>query len=149
MRCCGSTRWAEDMLKARPFGGDERLHRLADACWNGLEEGDWLEAFSHHPRIGGADQLRARFSATKDWSNDEQAGVAEASETTLELLAAGNRAYEERFGWIFLVCATGKSAGQMLALLESRMENDPGEELRIAAAEQAKITHIRLEKLTT
>jgi 2-oxo-4-hydroxy-4-carboxy-5-ureidoimidazoline decarboxylase len=107
-----------------------------------------IEALAHHPRIGAdLDELRKKYASTADWASGEQAGAASASEATLRALQAGNIAYEARFGHLFVVCATGKSASEMLALLEARLHNDAQTELRIAAAEQAKITRIRLEKL--
>ena len=147
MRCCGSTRWAEAMLRARPFRGPAELFAAAETAWAKTSEADWREAFTHHPRIGDVSKLREKFAATASWSSQEQKGVSGAGEETLQALAAGNREYEARFGFIFLVCATGKSAEEMLALLRARLPNPPAEELRIAAAEQAKITRIRLEKL--
>jgi allantoicase len=148
LRCCGSSRWASRMAAHGPFGSDAELHGLADHLWWDLADGDWLEAFTHHPRIGAdVDALRAKFARTAEWSEGEQAGVGGADEATLQALAEGNRAYEERFGFLFIVCATGKTAAQMLALLRERLGNEPEAELRIAAGEQAKITHLRLEKL--
>jgi 2-oxo-4-hydroxy-4-carboxy-5-ureidoimidazoline decarboxylase len=146
-RCCGSTRWVERMLEHRPFASDAALHHAADVTWTDLDRRDYLEAFTHHPRLGeDMAKLRERF-ATADWSAGEQSGVAAADEATLEALRAGNLAYEERFGFVFLLCATGKGAHEVLAQLEVRMGNDPAVELRIAAAEQAKITHLRLARL--
>jgi 2-oxo-4-hydroxy-4-carboxy-5-ureidoimidazoline decarboxylase len=148
-RCCGARRRVDRMLARRPFGDDEAVLRAADEVWATMERADILEAFAHHPRIGAnLDELRKRFETTSSWSSNEQAGVQAASEATLEALRAGNLAYEARFGHIFIVCATGKSASEMLALLEARMPNDPEHELRVAAAEQAKITRIRLTKLS-
>lgn len=147
-RCCGSTRWARRMAAHGAFGSWAELHGLADHHWWDLADGDWLEAFTHHPRIGAdVAKLRERFASTASWSEGEQAGVAEADEAVLSALAAGNAAYDARFGFLFIVCATGKTAAEMLALLEERLPNDPAAELRIAAGEQAKITHLRLEKL--
>ncbi len=147
-RCCGASRWVEGMLGRRPFGTDDALHRAADEVWATMERSDILEAFDHHPRIGAdLGALREKFASTADWSGGEQASVAEASEATLQALRDGNVAYEARFGHIFIVCATGKSAAEMLALLEARLPNEPAEELRIAAAEQAKITHLRIDKI--
>tara|TARA_B100001750_G_scaffold91149_1_gene72001 strand:- start:188 stop:697 length:510 start_codon:yes stop_codon:yes gene_type:complete len=147
-RCCGATRWVDGMLTRRPFADDPALHAAADEVWATMERGDILEAFEHHPRIGASlDALREKFAATAGWSGSEQASVAQASEETLHALRDGNVAYEQRYGHIFIVCATGKSAAEMLALLQARMDHDPAEELRIAAAEQAKITHLRLDKL--
>lgn len=149
-RCCGSTRWVEGMLARRPFGSESALMEAADAVWKAAEREDVLEAFSHHPRIGAdLEELRARFASTSGWSSSEQAAVQRASEATLEALRAGNLAYEARFGHIFIVCATGKSAEEMLALLNERMPNAPEHELRVAAAEQGKITRIRLAKLAS
>lgn len=146
MRCCGSTRWAEAMARARPFADADQLLAEAELEWARTAEADWREAMTHHPRIGES-ALRAKFQATAGWSSQEQKGVQGASEETIRGLAEGNRAYEEKFGFIFLVCATGKSADEMLALLRSRLDNPLPDELRIAAGEQAKITRIRLEKL--
>ena len=149
LRCCGSTRWAERTLARRPFADKAAMFAEAGAAWAGTDEKDRLEAFGHHPRIGGKDALRAKFAATKAWAQGEQAALAAADEATLDALAKGNADYEARFGFIFIVCATGKSAAEMLALLNARLPNDRAAELRIAAAEQAKITKIRLEKLLT
>lgn len=137
-RCCGSTRWVAAILARRPFTDAEQLYRTADEIWWSLDGGDWLEAFSNHPRIG------ARVAG---WSKDEQSGIRDASNDTITALADRNRDYERRFGHVFLICATGKGADEMLAQLEQRMDNDPATELRIAAAEQAKITRLRLERL--
>ena len=119
----------------------------AEAAWERTEERDWLEAFSHHPRIGGKDALREKFAATVAWAKGEQAGASAASEALLDALATGNAEYEAKFGRIFIVCATGKSAVEMLDLLKSRLSNDAGTEIRLAVREQGKITKIRLEKL--
>jgi len=149
-RCCGATRWVDGMLGRRPFVDDAALLAAADAVWAAMEEADVLEAFSHHPEIGAdVDALRAKFAATAAWSEGEQAGAAGASEETLLALRDGNVAYRERYGFIFIVCATGKSADEMLGLLRARMNNERAAELAIAAGEQAKITHLRLAKLGT
>jgi len=145
-QCCGSTRWVERMTAARPFVDKERLLTTAEAVWRSLAPEDWLEAFQHHPRIGDRAALRSGF-ATRELAQGEQAGALQASEEVLESLARENAAYEARFGHIFIVCATGKTAAEMLALLRERRDNDPGTELRIAADEQAKITRLRLQKL--
>jgi 2-oxo-4-hydroxy-4-carboxy-5-ureidoimidazoline decarboxylase len=146
-RCCGSTRWVSGMLHRRPFADKAAAISAAGAAWAETGEKDRLEAFAHHPRIGGKDALRAKFAATKAWAQGEQAAVAAADEATLDALAKGNADYEARFGFIFIVCATGKSAAEMLTLLNDRLPNDRASELSIAAGEQAKITTIRLEKL--
>lgn len=146
-RCCGSSRWVDGMLVARPFVADTALFETADRIWWQLEPSDWLEAFSHHPRIGERRLDQPRFAKTAAWSKGEQAGTAAAAGDVLEALHRGNVAYEERFGHVFLICATGLGAEEMLASLESRLDHEPDEELRIAAAEQAKITRLRLLKL--
>lgn len=140
LRCCGSTRWAAAVAARRPFRSREQLYRAADEVWSTLDGGDWLEAFAHHPRIG---------ERAAGWAKDEQAGARRASDQTLKTLADRNHEYERRFHHVFLVCATGRSAEEMLAELERRIDNDPASELRVAAAEQAKITRLRLEKLVT
>jgi len=148
MRCCGARAWVEAMLAMRPFGSEQALLRAAQETWSKLGKDDYLEAFSHHPQIG-ADraELARRFASTAQLSAAEQSGVAHADAATLDALAEANRAYLARFGYIFIVCATGKSAEQMLSLLRERLPNAPEAELRIAAAEQAKITTLRLQKL--
>jgi allantoicase len=149
LRCCGATRWAGWMLTQRPFASTEALLKAAAGVWTQMEKADMLEAFSQHPAIGSdIATLRERFAATAVWSSAEQAGVAGADDATLEALRDGNERYRERFGYTFLVCATGKSAAEMLALLRARLPNDPDTELLVAAAEQAKITRLRLEKLS-
>ena len=146
-RCCGSSRWTRAMLAARPFTDAAMLLAAAEGAFAPLERADWLEAFSHHPMIGDVTVLRAKFASTAAWAGAEQGGTATAAEATLQALADGNRSYAERFGYIFIVCATGRSAGEMLALLRSRIGNAPEQELAIAANEQRKITRLRLEKL--
>jgi 2-oxo-4-hydroxy-4-carboxy-5-ureidoimidazoline decarboxylase len=143
-RCCGAQAWVERMLARRPFASDSDVADAAREEWFSLAPDDWLEAFRHHPRIGDRVALRARFPRTADLSAEEQRGVEGASDATLDALAEGNRAYEEKFGFIFLVCASGKSAEEMLAILRERLSNDPHTELRIAAEEQAEITALRL-----
>jgi 2-oxo-4-hydroxy-4-carboxy-5-ureidoimidazoline decarboxylase len=146
-RCCGASRWVAAMAERRPFRDAESLYAAADEVWKGLGPADWREAFAHHPRIGDRGALRSRSASTRQWAKGEQAGVDAASEDVLEALARGNRDYEARFGHIFVVCATGKSAPEMLSLLRERLRNEPEREARIAAGEQAKITRLRLEKL--
>ncbi|MDE2490750.1 MAG: 2-oxo-4-hydroxy-4-carboxy-5-ureidoimidazoline decarboxylase [Elusimicrobia bacterium] len=147
--CCGSSRWAAAVAALRPFADRASLFSAADAAWAKATEADRLEAFSRHPRIGDSSALRAKFAATRDWSRGEQSGAAAASEETLAALEKGNADYEARFGFIFIVCASGKSADEMLALLKARLPHDRATELDAAAAEQGKITKIRLEKLLT
>ncbi|MDO8677907.1 MAG: 2-oxo-4-hydroxy-4-carboxy-5-ureidoimidazoline decarboxylase [Acidobacteriota bacterium] len=143
--CCGSSRWAGRMVARRPFGSREALLTSAREEWWALSADDWLEAFSHHPRIGDRASLAARFPATHHLSAREQSAVPEATEDVLTALADANQAYVDRFGFIFIVCATGKTANEMLDLLRARLPNDRDPELRIAAEEQAKITALRLD----
>lgn len=145
--CCGASSWATELAIRRPFADAAALHNAAREVWRGLHEREWLEAFSHHPRIGDIESLRKKFAATANWAANEQLGASTASRQTLEALAAGNGEYEARFGFIFIVCATGKSAEEMLSLLSARLGNDRNIELRIAAAEQEKIMHLRIDKL--
>ncbi len=142
--CCGAGRWVERMLVRRPFGSLEAALDAAREEWFALSADDWREAFSHHPRIGDRDTLRRRFAATRALSEREQSGVSGASEDVLAALLEGNREYEARFGYIFIVCAAGKTAAEMLALLRARLPNDPQTEIRIAAEEHAKICELRL-----
>lgn len=135
------------MQAACPFADDHAVVETAEAAWAGLTEADHLEALAAHPRIGDVESLRAKYAATKSWATGEQSGVAGASDETLQLLAKANADYEAKFRRIFIVCATGKSAAEMLELLQQRIGNPPEEELAIAAAEQIKITLIRLNKL--
>jgi 2-oxo-4-hydroxy-4-carboxy-5-ureidoimidazoline decarboxylase len=147
-RCCGSSRWSEQMARLRPFESESALAEAAERVWWGLDPADWLEAFAAHPRIGDLDAMRAKFAATAAWSAREQAGIEGAPEDVLQDLAEANVRYEARFGYLFIVCATGKSAEEMLALLNARLPNDPDLEIEGAAAEQSKITRIRLETLS-
>jgi 2-oxo-4-hydroxy-4-carboxy-5-ureidoimidazoline decarboxylase len=142
--CCGAERWVAAMMSRRPFGSAEAALAAARDEWFRLEPEDWLQAFSHHPRIGDREALRGKFAATRSLSEREQAGVSGASEDVLTALMEGNRDYQRRFGFIFLVCASGKSAAEMLTLLRERLDNDPETELRIAAEEHAKICELRL-----
>ena len=146
-RCCGSSQWAKTMALRRPFYDEAELFKVADSAWRRLSPDDWLEAFSRHPKIGDVHSLREKFASTSSWAEGEQSGASTASEEVLQALAAGNAAYERKFGYIFIVCATGKNADEMAALLKQRLNNDPATELPIADEEQCKITKLRLEKL--
>jgi len=150
-RCCGAEAWVQTMVERRPFASREHVFAAAESAADSLSREDWLEAFKHHPKIGSIESLRNKFAVahTKAWSAGEQSGVNAATEETLQALARGNEEYERKFGYIFIVCATGKSADEMLALLQQRIPNSREEELPTAAAEQRKITRIRLEKLLT
>ena len=142
--CCGSARWASLMALSRPFRSVDELLGRAAAIWNDLPTPDWLEAFSAHPKIG--ETKRSTTRAT-EWSSGEQAGMDLADHSLKEDLAAANDAYYDKFGFIYIVCATGKSGDEMLELCRMRLRNDPRNEVEIAAAEQQKITEIRLRKL--
>lgn len=146
-RCCGSKRWVELMLVRRPFKDEAALLNAAENVWFSLSREDWLEAFAHHPKIGDAESLRGKFCQTIQWAKNEQSAVASASDETIKRLAEANQIYEKRFGYIFIVCATGKSAEEMLSILQNRLGNEPSEEIQIAAREQHKITRLRLMKL--
>ena len=147
LKCCGSTLWARLVAKERPFDDLQELLTKADAAWWALDAEDWLEAFSRHPKIGEKESARAQSEGARQWSEQEQAGTRSADEETRLALAQANREYERRFGHIYIVCATGKTAAEMLAILEERLQNDSERELRVAAEEQRKITHLRLGKL--
>lgn len=146
-QCCGAAQWVERMVYARPFEELSEILETNDNIWEECDVDDYEEAFTHHPRIGDVESLAKKYANTKAWASGEQKGVEGADQAVIEKLAAGNTAYEEKFGHIFIVCATGKSAAEMLAILESRMKNDPKDEILIAAAEQNKITRLRLKKL--
>ncbi len=147
-RCCGSSKWANSMAACRPFASLEAIHAAADDQWADVGRDDVLEAFSHHPKIGSdINELRKKFAATATWSAGEQDAVSGAPEAVLLGLRDGNVAYEDRFGHIFIVCATGKSADEMLEILQKRLGNSPEVEFAIAKGEQAKITHLRLDKM--
>lgn len=148
-QCCGSRRWTDQVSNDRPYSTLESLITHSDRVWWSLTPDDWLEAFRSHPRIGeqkAGDKVSAQ---SQQWSGQEQAGVSRASQNTVDLLAALNRAYEQKFGFIFIICATGKTSEEMLAALQERLQHDSDTELRLAAAEQAKITGLRLKKLLT
>jgi OHCU decarboxylase len=148
LKCCGSVNWAKAMVQLRQYAASiGGLVLLGNAMWWVLEPADWLEAFRSHPRIGEKKAAQPVSTQSKAWSGQEQAGTRDANQETLDLLAQLNREYEKKFGFIYIVCATGKSATEMLANLRERLQNDPETELPIAAAEQAKITELRLKKL--
>ena len=147
--CCGAPRWVEAMVARRPFGTLDALLAEADDAWWSLDPDDWREAFTHHPRIGERASATPQDARAAGWSAGEQAGMADAATAVHDALAAANRAYEARFGHIYLVCATGKDAEELLAIARTRLANDAETELRVAAGEQAKITRLRLEKLFT
>ena len=149
LQCCGSKRWAAELASQRPFPTEQTLIAAANEIWWSLDPSDWLEAFRSHPKIGAkkaADEVSAQ---SQQWSGEEQSGVANSSHETTSSLAALNDDYEQKFGFIFIICATGKTSAEMLAALRARIHHDPATELPIAAAEQSKITELRLKKLLT
>jgi OHCU decarboxylase len=145
MDCCGSVRWAASVASRRPYATVEALHKAADSIWWKLDRADWMEAFSHHPQIG--EKPASGSESARQWAAGEQAGARAAGEDVKARLARANRAYFEKFGYIYIVCATGKTAEGMLAILNQRLQNDLASELSIAAEQQRQITRIRLEKL--
>lgn len=145
--CCGSRRWAQLMVEARPFADFDSLLEQAKQIWQSLEPQDWLEAFASHPKIGARRPAPKQQAQAAEWSKGEQSGTQTAAESVLDALAEANRLYEKRFGYIFIVCATGKSAAEMLEICRNRLINNAETELHIAAEEQRKITDIRLMKL--
>jgi 2-oxo-4-hydroxy-4-carboxy-5-ureidoimidazoline decarboxylase len=147
LKCCGSLKWAEAMAASRPFANSNQMFANAEAFFGEMTESDWLEAFRAHPKIGEKKAASTQSKQAQDWSAQEQSGTEAASQRTADELAEKNREYESRFDFIFIVCATGKSAAEMLVILNDRLDNDRATELRIAAGEQAKITMLRLEKL--
>jgi OHCU decarboxylase len=147
LKCCGSKNWARQLTSLRPFASLDDLIDKADRIWWALGPADWLEAFHSHPKIGEKKAAAETAVEARKWSEDEQSGIRDSAQQTMEALADLNRAYEEKFGFIFIVCASGKSSDEMLAILRQRLGNQREEELRTAAAEQAKITGLRLRKL--
>ena len=145
--CCTAMRWCRAMVAARPFADMDDVLDKADACWRPMAEVDILEAFAGHPKIGDINSLRAKYAHTAGLAGAEQGAVSQATDAVLSALKAANQQYEEQNGFIFIVCATGKSASEMLAILQARLANDRATELNIGAQEQAKITAIRLQKL--
>jgi 2-oxo-4-hydroxy-4-carboxy-5-ureidoimidazoline decarboxylase len=143
--CCGSQRWIYGMVQLFPLKDIAALLDGASRVWHACGEKDWKEAFGHHPKIGDMEALKKKYAGTG--ASAEQAGAMKASVEVLEALAEGNKLYEEKFGYIFIVCATGKAAGEMLDLLRARLGNVPEKEIMAAMGEQEKITRLRLEKL--
>lgn len=144
-KCCGSERWVKQMLSIQRFENTDEIIKDAERIWFSLDKSDWLEAFDHHPKIGDMNSLKEKFSVSKDLSACEQAGALTAAEETLSELALYNQLYEKKFGFIFIVFATGKSSDEMLEIIKERINNDPETELRNAAEEQLKITKLRLK----
>ena len=138
LKCCGSHTWAEGMAARRPFESVPAMIATGREMWRSLAESDWLEAFAAHPRIG---------AQGKGWSAEEQRGMQAANNDTVSEMGRLNDAYYGKFGWIFIICATGRTAEEMRGALEQRLANKAETELRIAAAEQEKITELRIQKL--
>ena len=147
LQCCGSSAWVDKMLTVFPVEDLVELLKAAEEKWDECNAEDWREAFNHHPKIGDINSLKEKFANTAQWASAEQSGVNDAAENVIQELAKANEAYEKKFGNIFIVCATGKSAEQMLGILKERLNNCKEEEIKIAAAEQLNITKLRLEKL--
>ena len=145
--CCGSSTWVATMMSRRPFRSRGACLAASDSAFETLQAPDWLEAFSHHPRIGER-QAAASVSATAAaWSASEQSNAAPSGAEVNAELAAANAAYEARFGFIFIICARGRGTDEILAALRARMHNEADAEIAIAAREQQQITHLRLEAL--
>lgn len=149
LACCGSRAWARGVVSGRPFVSESALLAVSDETWRGLSEVDWMEAFRSHPRIGESHAEPPPIVSTKrsaEWSEQEQSGLAAVSDAIKIALAEANREYEQRFGHIFIVCATGRTAADILGALRQRLQNDPRTELHEAAEQQRQITQIRLRK---
>jgi 2-oxo-4-hydroxy-4-carboxy-5-ureidoimidazoline decarboxylase len=146
-KCCGSTAWVNKMMGLLPMEELVELLDFAEEQWYTCTEDDWREAFSNHPKIGDLESLQKKFATTAEWAGDEQGGIHNAGTETIKALADANKGYEKKFGYIFIISASGKSAEEMLGVLEERLKNDPATEINMAAEEQNKITLIRLQKL--
>ena len=146
LSCCGSRAWAAQLAAMRPFADEPNLFAAADRCWQRLPEADWLEAFRSHPRIGEKHAQSKTTAASAAWSSAEQSQMKAADAAILLRMQQGHRQYEERFGRIFIVCASGKQPAEMLQILEQRLSNDPAEELLESAAQQQQIMQLRLRK---
>jgi 2-oxo-4-hydroxy-4-carboxy-5-ureidoimidazoline decarboxylase len=146
LSCCGSRAWAACLTGRRPFADEQTLFTAADDCWQNLPEVDWLEAFRSHPRIGEQHAQKKTTAVSAAWSRSEQSQMSEADDAILQRMREGHRQYEERFGRIFIVCASGKQPAEMLSILERRLANDPAQELQESAAQQQQIMQIRLRK---
>jgi 2-oxo-4-hydroxy-4-carboxy-5-ureidoimidazoline decarboxylase len=146
-KCCGASAWVKQMNDLFPVENEDVLLSEAERKWIQCSKQDWLEAFTHHPEIGDIDSVKEKYAPTRAWAEGEQSAVKQTSSTVLKALAAGNRSYQNKFGYIFIVCATGKTASEMLDLLLARLKNTIAEEIYIAMREQGKITALRLKKL--
>jgi OHCU decarboxylase len=149
LKCCSSTAWAQWMARRRPFASPDRLFDAAGEIWWRLDADDWIQAFRAHPQIGQRQSTMHKSTQSQAWSAQEQSGMEGAGVGVTMELEDANREYLAKFGYIFIVCATGKSAEEMLRILRSRLPNSADDEVRAAAEEQNKITRLRLEKLLT
>jgi 2-oxo-4-hydroxy-4-carboxy-5-ureidoimidazoline decarboxylase len=145
--CCGASRWVDAMVTRRPFASTDTVLSMADDIWLAMGPDDWREAFAHHPRIGERAAAKPQDERAAGWSASEQSSMANADASIHDELAEINRAYEARFGYIYIVCASGRSADELLEIARRRLTNAPDDELRIAAEEQRQITRLRLRKL--
>jgi 2-oxo-4-hydroxy-4-carboxy-5-ureidoimidazoline decarboxylase len=143
--CCGSRAWADGVAALRPFSVESQLFEVSDAVWEGLAEDDWREAFDSHPRIG-QQHARAATAESLAWSSEEQRAAMSQDDAAKLALVEGNRQYEEKFQRIFIVCASGKSAAEILVILNTRMQNDAAVEMLEAAEQQRQITQLRLRR---
>jgi OHCU decarboxylase len=147
LKCCGSKNWARQMGQQLPFRNRRELLQAAEEVWWNLSPEDWLEAFRSHPKIGEQNPAAQTSVASLAWSGEEQEGMSDANADVMRSLAELNRRYEEKFGFIYIVCATGKGSDELLTILQERLQSDAKSELTTAAREQAKITELRLDKL--
>ena len=147
LSCCGSQNWAQKMAEARPFADVAEVLNQAEQIWQNLTPEDWLEAFAAHPKIGAKKGVPHQTAQSAEWSKGEQSGTQTAADSVRIELEEANRLYENKFGFIFIVCATGKSAKEMLEICRGRLNNSAETEIRVAADEQRMITEIRLKKL--
>lgn len=147
LKCCTSDAWAKKLVALRPFATIDGLKQSADTCWQGLAESDYLQAFDGHPKIGDVTSLKAKYANTHSLAKNEQSKVEQADDEVIKALADDNQRYFERFSFIFIVFASGKSAGQMLDLLRQRIDNDRATELVNAAEQQRLIFQLRLDGL--
>lgn len=146
-QACCAPRWVQGVVDTRPFASVDDLREKAANVWATMDEADYLAAFDGHPKIGDVNSLKAKYANTQGEASHEQSGVNTAADAVIDALSEGNNDYDEKFGFIFIVFASGKSAQQMLDLLLARLPNTREQELVNAAAEQAKITDLRLQKL--
>jgi len=147
-KCCVSKTWISKMAESRPFSTENEFIKKAASIWyNDCIHADFIEAFTGHPKIGDVESLKDKFANTKNWANNEQSKIADANTSTIEALTIANSKYEEKFGYIFIISASGKSADEMLAIIQTRLSHSKEDEIFVAMNEQHKITVIRLAKL--